>query len=165
MLSVSALQGQYYGMRFSGIEVPPDQRSGILIMDEQAIKSKLGLDLQFFLRLEQDPDFEVRKKHKANYGYVFRMVFGDHNIDLVHQFEQDNPNNFQLISGDQSSRIAFSIPIEELWKNWLKLSLELDFVNQHLRLLVNDGIFTSELPDFDSSEGYSLMFGANSHGK
>jgi DNA-binding SARP family transcriptional activator len=165
LISISILQGQYYGMKFSGIEVQPDQRSGLHIVDEHPIKTKNGLDLQFFLRLENDPDFEVRKKHKANYGYIFRMVIGDRHIDMVHGAVQDNPNNFELIGGGPTGNISFFIPLEELWSNWLKLRIELDFQNHNISCYVNDSILTEDLGDFDLSKGYRLMFGANSYGK
>ncbi|MCP4310702.1 MAG: hypothetical protein GY790_05530, partial [Bacteroidetes bacterium] len=165
LFSVSALNAQYYGMRFSGIDFRPDQRSGFHIVNERPINAKHGLDLQFYLRFEPDHTFKAGKEHKANYGYVFRLVIGDQNIDLVHGHHLRYSNNFELIGGDVASNISFPVPLEELWMDWLKLRIELDFEDHRIICYVNDSILTSDLGDFDLSEGYHLMFGVNAYGK
>ncbi len=165
LISVSALHGQYYGLKFSGIEVPPNQRTGFHIIDEQAIKTKDGFDLQFFLRLKPDPEFKVRKIHKANYGYIFRMVIGQQQIDMVHGSLSRSPNNIELITGNQSEHIAFAIPQEELWNDWVKVRLELDFVQGLLSFHVDDRSYTQEITGLELTNGFRLMFGANDYDK
>jgi len=168
LLSGTALNAQYYGMRFSGIDVRPDQRSGFHIVNEHPINAKHGLDLQFFLRFEPDYSYEARTEYNPNYGYVFRLVIGDQNIDLVHldQFDRlRNPNNFELIAGDMASNITFPVPIEELRADWVRIKIELDFENHRILCYVNDSILSSKLGDFNLSDGYRLMFGVNAYGK
>jgi DNA-binding SARP family transcriptional activator len=152
-------------MKFSGIDVAPNLRSGLHIIDERPDKAKDGLDLEFFLRFVPDRKFNANKAHKANYGYVFRLVLGDQHLDLVHGFLMSDPDNFKLISGDQLSNFSFSIPIEELWTDWLKLRIELDIEDRRIICHVNEEIITRELGDFDLSRGYRLMFGSNSFGR
>jgi len=165
LFSVATLNGQYYGMKFSGIDVAPNQRSGLHMVDERPIQAKHALDLEFFLRFEADRNFDTIRPYNANYGYVFRLVLGDQHIDLVHGFLLDDPDNFKLISGDPSSNISFSFPIEKLWTDWLKLRIRLDFEDRLLICYVNDSLLSSDLGDFDLSAGYHLMFGANAYGK
>ena len=159
------LRGQYYGMKFSGIDVAPNLRSGLHIIDESPIKAKGGLDLEFFLRFEPDHNFDVNQLPKANYGYVFRLVIGDQHIDLVHGAFLGESNNFELISGDPASNISFLVPLEELWTDWQKLRMELDFEEHQISCFINDSLLTTGLGDFDLSKGYRLMFGVNSHGR
>ncbi len=150
------LSAQYYGMQFSAHDFVLDQRSGLILTPEGAHDLKRNLDLQFQLRL--DP------KHETYFGYIFRLIIGNRNIDLIHSIVPGNPNNFELILGDKTSKIAFHIPIEKLQKNWIKFSFELDFKNHQVSCFINDQVLVDELYGFDENEGFRLIFGANSFG-
>ena len=103
----TSVSAQYYGMKFHAHEYDLDQRSGLNLTPDRAFEIKDKLELQFYLRLEPN--------QSSYYGHVFRMIFGEQNIDLMHGFFTDNPNNFSLIFGDYTSeKIAFQIPLEEL---------------------------------------------------
>jgi len=153
----SSVSGQYYGMQFYAHEYSLDQRSGLNLTPERALDIKGNLDLQFNLQL--DPN------HESYFGYVFRLILDDRNIDLIHGIFPENPNNFELILGDKTSKIAFEIPFEELMNDWLKLRFELDFKTHQITCYVNDTVLTDELIDFNEKNGFHLMFGAHSIGK
>lgn len=152
----SSVSGQYYGMQFHAHEFSLDQRSGLNLTPERALDIKENLELQFHLRL--DPD------HESYFGYVFRLILDDQNIDLIHGIFPENPNNFELILGDKTSKIAFQVPIEELLNEWLKLRFEFDFKNHQVTCYVNDKVLTDDLIDFNEKNGFRLMFGAHSIG-
>jgi len=156
LLSNLDLQGQYYGMKFKGHNVPPNQRSGLHIVNAQPLDIKKGLDLQFFLRFAPE--------QVSYYGYIFRLILGDQNIDLVHQSVEGIPNNFRLVIGEQTSKIIFSLPFEELRKEWVKLRFELDFINHQITCHIDDRIFTEVLSDLEDFKNYHLLFGTNSFG-
>ncbi len=152
----SLVSGQYYGMQFSAHDFRLDQRSGLDLTPDHAFDIKGDLNLQFHLRL--DPG------HASYFGYIFRLILGDQNIDLIHGIVPGNPNNFELILGDKTSKVAFAIPVEELQKEWLKLRFTLDFKSQRITCHFNDETFEDDLIGFNTENGYRLMFGANSFG-
>ena len=153
---IPAASGQYYGMQFSAHEFSLDQRSGLDLTPGGDIDFKDNLVLEFYLRF--DPD------HESYFGYIFRLVLGDRNIDLIHGIVRGNPNNFELILGDRTSRIAFPVAIERLLNEWLHLRFELDFKNQKITCFVQDRKITDDLVGFDNTKGFRLMFGAHSYG-
>ena len=154
-MSISTMVfGQYYGMKFSAHEFILDQRSGLNLTPEHSIDIKENLELQFHLRLEPD--------HHSYFGYIFRLIIGNKNIDLIHGGSLSNPNNFELILGDKTSKIAFHVPIEKLTSEWIHIRLELDFDNQQITCHLYDKVMVDELTDFDPREGFRLMFGAHS---
>jgi len=156
MCTGTIVSGQYYGMKFSGIEVLLDQRSGLNLTPEHAIDIKGNLDLQFHLRYEPES--------ASYFGYIFRLLVGNRNIDLIHGFVQGNPNNFELILGDKTSKIAFNIPIEELTSQWIKLRFEINFKNNQITCHINDKVLVDDLEGFEDVKSFRLMFGAHSYG-
>ena len=84
-------------MQFSAHDFGLDQRSGLDLTPEHAFDIKGDLNLQFYLRL--DPG------HASYFGYIFRLILGDQNIDLIHGIVPGNPNNFELILGDKTETI------------------------------------------------------------
>ena len=151
------VSSQYYGMKFSGIEVSPDQRSSLNLTPERTLAIEGNLDVQFQVRLEPDP--------KAHFGYIFRLILGDRNIDLIHGIVPGNPNTFELILGDRTSKIAFHVPDEELNNDWIKLRFEFDFKNSQIACHFKDRLLTDDLTGFEDKFGFRLMFGAHSFGR
>ncbi len=150
------VSGQYYGMQFSAHEFSLDQRSSLNLTPDEALPVNDKLDLQFFLRF--DPE------HESYFGYIFRVIAGDKNVDLIHGIVPENPNNFELIIGEKTSKIAFNIPVEHLIHDWVKLRFEIDFRNQKISCQVNDTLLEDELVGFNEKNGIRLMFGAHSFG-
>ncbi len=157
LMSMSTMVcGQYYGMKFSAHEFILDKRSGLDLTPEHAINIKGNLDLQFYVRFEPG--------HHSYFGYIFRLIVGDKNIDLINGAFQSNPTNLELILGDKTSKIAFHVPVEKLTSEWIHIRLELDFENQQITCHVNDEVIVDELSGYDQKKGFRLMFGAHSYG-
>ncbi len=150
------VEGQYYGMKFAGIEHSLDQRSGLNLTPEHSLNFKGNLDLEFYLRFEAD--------HESYFGYIFRLILGDKNIDLIHGVVPGNPNNFELILDGKTSDIAFKVPLDDLRKGWLKIRLELNFEEGQITFYYNDIALVEDLDAYDPRSGFRLMFGANSFG-
>lgn len=148
--------GQYYGMKFSGHRVSLDQRSGLNLTPDEPIKITGRVDLEFSMRFEPG--------HESYFGYVFRIVIGDRNIDLIHGIFPENPNNFELILDHSTSKIVFHLPMEELTRDWKKFRFELDFRNQRITCYINDKILQDDLPGIEARKGLRLMFGGHSFG-
>ncbi len=151
-----AASGQYYGMQFKGHEYSLDQRSGLDLTPNRAIEIKGNLDLEFYLRFEPG--------QATYFGYIFRMLIGDQNIDLIHGVVPRNPNNFELIIGDRTSKIAFSVPIDTLSTEWLHLQFRLNFTEGTITAIIQGHEMTDTLYGIDRKSGLRLMFGAHSIG-
>jgi len=154
--SFTVTYGQYYGMQFSSHEQRLDQRSGLDLTPDEAIKFKTDLELQFHLRFEPD--------RTDYFGYIFRLLVDDQNIDLIQGPLVENSDNFELIIGDKTSKIKFYVPLEQLRSEWLKLRFVLDFREQQISCFINDTILKADLTGFDKTDEFRLMFGAHSFG-
>ena len=69
-----------------------------------------------------------------------------------------------MIIGQKTSKIAFNIPVDLLFRDWVKLKFEIDFRNQKISCQVNDTLLEDELIGFNGKDGFRLMFGAHSFG-
>ena len=142
-------------MQFSAHEFSLDQRSGLNLTPDRNLPIKEKLDLQFYVQFD--------KEHTSYFGYIFRLIVGDRNIDLIHGVVPENPNNFELILGDEPSKIAFHIPVEELTRDWIKFRFEIDFRNNQVTAYIRDTLLADEFKDFDKKAGFRLMFGAHNY--
>jgi two-component SAPR family response regulator len=93
------------------------------------------------------------------------LILGESNIDLVHGVFPGNPNTFELILGDRTSKIAFHVPDEEITNDWIKLRFEIDFKNSKITGYVKDRVLTDDLTGYEDKYGLRLMFGAHSFGE
>jgi len=155
-LILPSVSGQYYGMQFSSHEYILDQRSGLDLTPEKALPIKGDMDLQFHLRFEPG--------ERELFGYIFRLLIDNQNIDLIHAGVEQNPNNFELIIGDRTSKIAFQIPLELMKSEWFKFRFILDFKKQEISCEINDTILHEQLTGLDEASKFRLMFGAHSLG-
>lgn len=153
--AVAPASAQYYGLKFRAHEFSLDQRSGLNLTPERALEIKDQLELRFQLRMEPN--------ESSYFGYVFRMILGEQNIDLIHGFFPGNPNNFELILGDKTSKIAFHIPITDLLNDWTEFKFILDFKNETISCSVNELTLEDELTGYHEKDGCRLMFGAHKY--
>ena len=108
LCSSAIISGQEYGLQFNAHEHSLDKRTGLNLTAEKALKCSGNLDLEFFFRLDPNHEFG------SYFGYVFRLLIGDRNIDLIHGIVSQNPNNFELVLGEETSNIVFNVPIERI---------------------------------------------------
>ena len=80
---------QTSGLQFAGHEVTLDERTQLNLTPDKALPLKSPLELSFDLKFEPNLD--------TYFGYIFRMVLGDKNIDLMHANLPHTDDNFQLI--------------------------------------------------------------------
>ena len=98
------------------------------------------------------------------FGYIFRMVLDDNNIDLMHGFLPSRPDNFQLIVNDQESESSFSVPLSQLTEDWITFHIMLDLDNQ--TMICKALNITKEVPldNYSAGKGLRLFFGAHTFG-
>ncbi len=83
LLCTQGSLAQSYGLQFSGHEVSLDQRTQLDLTPNKALPLNSPLELSFKLKMEPDA--------ASYFGYIFRMILGDKNIDLMHGFFQTGP--------------------------------------------------------------------------
>ena len=152
----SQVIGQDYGMQFRGHDFPLDQRSGLDLTSDGPLIVKKTLDLEFHLRFTPG--------HASYFGYIFRMLLGDQNIDLIHGIVPENPNNIELIIGDRTSKIALPVSVDSITRNWLHLKFQLDLENQSITFTGLGREISDKLEGVSGKSEFRLMFGAHSHG-
>ncbi len=146
--------GQYYGLKFSSYEVSLDQRSGLDLSPDGPLSIKDELDLSFYLKIQAEQE--------SYFGYIFRLMLGENNIDLIHSIIDDHPNNFELILGDKTSKISFNVPLSRLSTEWTKFRFKFDFKEKKIYSYINDTILIDDMSGSMANDGFRLMFGAHS---
>ncbi len=144
------VNGQYSGLRFSGHEVSLDQRTGLDLTQDRHLDVKHSLDLSF--------DIKFQPNQASYFGYIFRAIIDQKNIDLVHRIPADSSENFQIIIGKNISGISFHIPMSKLESEWTTLRFKADFDDKKLSCFVKGKVLEDSLPGFDKHE-LTLFFG------
>ncbi|MCF8392126.1 MAG: hypothetical protein K9H12_15610 [Bacteroidales bacterium] len=151
-----ALLAQSYGLLFSGHEVSLDQRTQLYLTPDKPLAFKSSLELSFQVKMEAE--FE------NHFGYIFRLVLGDKNIDMMNVLPI-SPYNFQMTLSGQESDHTLSIPLIMQNSEWLDFHFVVDIINQKLTCRVNDIFLEEDLENYSSKEGFQLFFGAHTHGQ
>ncbi|MFC2129400.1 hypothetical protein ACFLQX_01325 [Bacteroidota bacterium] len=150
------LQSQSYGLNFSGHEVTLDQRTHLYLTPDKPLPYNSPIEFSFKLKFQPNSP--------SYFGYIFRMIFGDMNIDLMHGFLPGRTNNFQLVVNDPNKDISFAIPINRLTSEWLDFHFIIDIEEQKLICKVLDIDLEEELTGYSGKEGFRLFFGAHNYG-
>ncbi|MEX0987520.1 MAG: hypothetical protein WD052_08595 [Bacteroidales bacterium] len=154
-LSVPALKGQYYGLQFSGHEVPLNERTELYLTPNKPLNFKNELELNF--------DFRFQPNSISYYGYIYRILIGTKSIDFIHGFLPDTPKNFQLVFNDSPSSISFNLPIEKLTSEWTKIQFNINLKAGTISCNLGDTILTDQIQGYSAKEGVQLFFGAHQH--
>lgn len=154
LLSTQGSFAQPYGLHFSGHEVSLDQRTQLYLTPDKPLPLSSPLELSFKLNMEADA--------ASYFGYIFRMVLGDENIDLVHGFLPDRPDNFQLVLRDEEH--SFSIPLSIITSEWVEFHFVIDIDKQKLTCNVLDISMEVDMKNYSDKDGFRLFFGAHTLG-
>lgn len=146
------LQGQSYGLQFSGHEVSLNERTGLNLTPEKALQFNESLQLSF--------EFKFQPNSISYFGYIFRLVIGTENIDFMHGFLPDNDNNFQMVFIDRQSNISFPIPIENLTSEWTKFDFRIDLEAGKVSCILEDTVLVDQIEGYDATDGVRIFFGA-----
>ena len=153
ILTAYSSTAQYYGLRFSGHEELLDMRTGLDLSQDKplVVKNEMLLSFDLFLQPTQ----------AANFGYIFRAIYGNNNIDLILSLTEEGSNTLQLVIGKQISKIAFSIPSKILISEWTNLKIKLNPEDRSIFCYVNDTIYKDTLKSWQPGKDFKLFFGAN----
>jgi hypothetical protein len=147
------VHSQYTGLRFSGHEVPLDQRTGLNLTPDKPIEFRSNLRLEFELKLEPN--------RVAHFGYIFRAVVDGQNIDLIYKTNIPSRDNFNLVIGNAKGVISFKYPYSVLTGEWVPVLLEIDGKGNSIRLEIGDEEFEQEYLHKQGKSTLRLFFGAH----
>jgi hypothetical protein len=149
----TATYAQQTGLRFVGSGVPLDNRTGLNLTPERPIAFDSDIKLSFDLKFIPDmPSY---------FGYVFRAIIENQNIDLVYSSESTESNNFQLIIGSAISEISFPYPIEELTKEWVAVEMEIKKSSNQIILKLGVKEYKDDYASKEGKSSMHLFFGAH----
>ena len=145
---------QSYGLGFYSHEVVQDKRTN-LDLSLNNIGQKDSLEVAF--------DLSFIPNHDIYFGYIFRLI-GDEkqNIDLIYD-NQANTRHFKIIIGERLSKISFNIPDKQLFRDWNKLRLVLNYKNDKITMYSGHESFSESGVHLQQCNNYKLLFGANAY--
>jgi hypothetical protein len=149
----SATYAQQTGLRFAGTGVPLDNRTGLNLTPEGPIVFDSDLILTFNLKFLPD--------RQSYFGYVFRAIIENQNIDLVYSSESSEENNFQLIIGSAISEISFPYSIEDLTEEWVPVELKINKSSNRIILKLGDEEYKDDYACKEGKSSMYLFFGAH----
>jgi hypothetical protein len=146
---------QKSGLRFSGHEVPLDDRTGLNLTPDQPIQFGSTAKLTFELKFQPD-------RH-SYFGYIFRAILDDKNIDLIYTTIPVEGNNFHLVIGDNISNISFSFPLDEITSRWEQITLTISKKTDKISLQLGENTFEDEINTGKGKSKLLLFFGAHNY--
>lgn len=147
------LQGQNYGLQFSGHEVPLNERTELYLTPDKPLHFDNSFQLSF--------DFGFQPNLTSYFGYIYRIVIGSKSIDFMHGFLPDTENNFQLIFNNQPSNITFPIPLDTLTSEWTHFDFRIDLDAGTISCVLEDTTLVDQIEGYDAREGLRIFFGAH----
>ncbi|WEK36055.1 MAG: hypothetical protein P0Y53_00955 [Candidatus Pseudobacter hemicellulosilyticus] len=144
-----ALQAQSYGLSFNSHNVVQEKRT--------ALDLSPGDSLCFTGPVRLDFDMYFKPNQLVYFGYIFRLLDGPQNIDLI-----CSQNTFKLVVGQQLTSIVFDLPTDSLFNHWNRFSLQLDPAQKTAELSVNGRSAGTTAVAFRGS-CFKLLWGANDH--
>ncbi|NOW99086.1 galactose oxidase [Mucilaginibacter sp. SG564] len=154
ILLIQPVHAQSYGLGFYSHDVVQDKRT-TLDLGISNVAAKDNLEVSF--------DLSFIPNQQIYFGYMLRLVGDDkQNIDLVYD-NQYNTKHFKIIIGEKLSKISFNIDDKELFNNWSKLRIFIDFKNDKLTVSAGKVSYSEAGVHLKPSTNYKLLFGANAY--
>ena len=144
---------QETGLQFSGHEVPLDKRTGLNLTPDRPIEFVKNAKLTFELKFEPN-------RH-SYFGYIFRAILDDQNIDLIYTTIPVEGNNFHLVIGESISNISFPFSTEEITSQWVQVELTINKAANEIILKLGNNEFQDEFISDKTKSKLFLFFGAH----
>jgi len=148
------LFAQDYGLLFNGQESALDQRTGVHFTSEKPFTVHENLAVEY--------NFSLIRGQSDYYGYFFRILNKNgFNIDLVYDQKRFGNKNIKLIIGQNFSDIGLSVDTTELFDDWNKLKIAIDFKTSKVKLLIGDSVYEDSFSSTAIGEKFEFVMGAN----
>lgn len=140
---------QISGLGFNSYGVTKDLRTGIDLFSHRPLPIKDNFELSFRFRL--------RQAEKQYFGYVFRLISEDKNIDLILNHDGPEVTYFTLVDG-QKLLARVNSDLDNLC-NWSIIDLKLSIPDRSVTLTLSDTAFQIKDVDIVKGSKLNLYFG------
>jgi two-component SAPR family response regulator len=140
---------QISGLGFNSYGVTKDLRTGIDLFPEKPLTVKDNFELSF--------SFRLRKAEKQYFGYVFRLITEDKNIDLILNHDGPEITYFTLVDG-QKLLARVNSDFDNLC-NWNIIDFKFSASDKSVTLTLSDTTFQISDVGINKGSRLSLYFG------
>ena len=145
-------QATDYGLSFNGRGVKLDDRTQLNLTKNNSLNFKKNFELEFDVRFNQK---------KEVYGYIFRIINNENNIDLLTS-NKPKTKDFLIVESNKESTLSPSSektnPIVQ--GKWYHVKINVSIPNSLLTVSVNNRILKTKT-NFKSLKKLQFLFGAN----
>jgi len=143
-----------YGLTFNGQGFKLDDRTQLNLTKNNSLNFKNNFELEFDVRFNQK---------KQVYGYIFRIINDENNIDLLIS-NKPKTKDFLIVESNKESTLSPSSektnPIVQ--GKWYHIKINVSIPNNLLTVSVNDRILKTKT-NFKSLKKLQFLFGANDY--
>jgi two-component SAPR family response regulator len=122
---------QIHGLGFYSYGVSKDLRTGLNLNPEKPLTIKDELELSFSFMLKPD--------ESMYFGYVFRFITDDINIDLIFNYDDNDNTSFTLVQG-QKLLLKHKTDFRALSSDWNTFHFIFDIRNSKISVNLSDTI-------------------------
>lgn len=141
---------QVSGLGFQSYEKSKDQRTGLDLTPGRYIQLKDNIELSF--------SFILRQNEKHYFGYVFRLISENGNLDLIYNHNGVLNTSMTLVQ-NQEVLITVKTDFADLCAKWKDMKLVFDTENGRLTFILPDSSYTSDALKLKKGAKARLAFG------
>jgi len=149
LLVLAEVTGQSYGLAFNSHALIQENRTSLDLSPGDSLCPGNNFRVEF--------DLSLQRNQPVYFGYIFRLVSNDHNIDLI-----CTQNTFKLVEGNRMTGIECTIDTPALFNRWHHFSIEVDQQSKKISLSVNATPRGTAPVNWNGS-CFQLLWGANDH--
>jgi len=144
--------GQQHGLRFSGSEVPQNQRTTLDLSPNSYFSFKKEFTLSFQLTFPAEL--------QRYFGYIIRIIDDNNrNVDLIFNYRNLSETSLNIIYLNEQTNILIETNLEELFENWEEVLLEVDLQKKNLKLSFGQTSIVAQ--NILLSRNVRFLFGGN----
>lgn len=141
---------QIYGLGFCSYGESKDLRTGLNLTPDKLIQVKDEFELSF--------SFILRPDETQYFGYVFRLISANKNVDLLFNFDSINNTYFTLVQ-EQKLLIKVNMDFKDLCSTWKNFRFRFDIKNSTLSAILPDTTITVNGLALRKGDKLRLYFG------
>lgn len=129
LISERETSAQTYGLGFYSYEQSKDTRTGLNLNPLKFFTFKDEFELSF--------SFNLRSNETMYFGYIFRIISDNLNIDLIYNFDNADTTYFTLVQG-QKLLIKLNADFNKLCSTWTDFRFKFDLINGNISIILPD---------------------------
>lgn len=141
---------QIYGLGFYSYGESKDMRTGLNLTPLKLIPMKDDFELSF--------SFILRPDESQYFGYVFRLISENKNVDLIFNYDGIDNTYFTLVQ-EQKLLIKLKTDFRDLCSDWKKFSFLFDIKNSKVTVILPDTTITVDGLALREGDKSRLFFG------